>query len=133
MTKSDKRKNTAVGEVDTAKGIPVVVGKIVESTADGMVVHVPAPDMGATVMQEDPPDTLAQTKVAIKENLKTRLLKMAGRYMFEVKPELDAFIKSGEIGSYRLLIPGESYDSDFVSNRVQLMVLGNECKDVFLG
>ena len=132
MTKSDKKKKVVVEAAAPVKIVPEVA-KVAESTADGMVVRAPAPDTNAVIMQEAPPDTLAQTKVAVKGDLKTRLLKMAGQYMFQIKPELDRLIKSGEIGSYRILAPGESYDSDFVSNRVQLMVLGSECKDVFVG
>lgn len=115
MTKKSKKKPE----------VPVVEPQnAAKATAEGMVVGTePVATPVPTVMAEAI-DPMAENRRAVKEDTKGKIMAMLDQYMFQVKPQLEAMVASGEIGNYTVLKHGQSFAGDYKSDRVQIYIHG---------
>ena len=103
-----------------------------KATKEKAVVVQPTVDKEPIFMAEEV-DTLEQTKRAIKPDIKAKLDQFVGKLFADAQADLDALVAAGSIGSFRKVLKGQSFTGDFVSDRVQLFLTGDEITSLEIG
>lgn len=106
----------------------------ISSGKDHITTVAPKAEKKMIEMKEIPYDPIEDIKKAVKDNIKEKIKSLVGHSLEKAQKELDALVAAGDIAVYRILNPGQLATSDYVSNRVQVLVgSDHEVKSISVG